>query len=67
MFWQANKMKNTGNIQNQIFYKKRKLKLEAAEENQDFFKTILEEAEKGNISHCAEIIDIDTEGKKNPL
>ncbi|CAJ99306.1 Uncharacterised protein [Helicobacter acinonychis] len=43
------------------------MKLEVAEENQDFFKTILEEAEKGNISHCAEIIDIDTEGKKNLL
>ncbi len=48
-----------------FLYKKRKLKLEVAEENQVFFKTILEEAEKGNISHCEK--DADTQGKKNLL
>ncbi|GAA7311949.1 hypothetical protein ID0603_05510 [Helicobacter pylori] len=40
-----------------------KLKLEISLENQDFFKTILEAAEKGNISHCEK--DADTEGKQN--
>ncbi len=40
-----------------------KLKLEISLENQDFFKTILEAAEKGSISHCEK--DADTEGKQN--
>ncbi len=40
-----------------------KLKLEVAPQNQSFFKTLLEAAEKGNISHCEK--DADTEGKQN--
>ncbi len=44
-------------------YQKRELKLEVAPQNQSFFKTLLEAAEKGNISHCEK--DADTEGKQN--
>ncbi len=44
-------------------YQKGKLKLEVASQNQSFFKTLLEAAEKGNISHCEK--DADTEGKQN--
>ncbi len=44
-------------------YQKGGLKLEVAPQNQSFFKTILEAAEKGNISHCEK--DADTEGKQN--
>ncbi len=42
---------------------KGELKLEVAPQNQSFFKTLLEAAEKGNISHCEK--DADTEGKQN--
>ncbi|AAD05767.1 DUF262 domain-containing protein [Helicobacter pylori] len=44
-------------------YQKGELKLEVASQNQSFFKTLLEVAEKGNISHCEK--DADTEGKQN--
>ncbi len=44
-------------------YQKGELKLEVAPQNQSFFKTLLEVAEKGNISHCEK--DADTEGKQN--
>ncbi|WRF41884.1 DUF262 domain-containing protein [Helicobacter pylori] len=44
-------------------YQKGELKLEAAPQNQSFFKALLEAAEKGNISHCEK--DADTEGKQN--
>ncbi|WQX20866.1 DUF262 domain-containing protein [Helicobacter pylori] len=44
-------------------YQKGELKLEVAPQNQSFFKTLLETAEKGNISHCEK--DADTEGKQN--
>ncbi|WP_120965306.1 DUF262 domain-containing protein [Helicobacter pylori] len=44
-------------------YQKGGLKLEVAPQNQSFFKTLLEAAEKGNISHCEK--DADTEGKQN--
>ncbi|GAA7317898.1 DUF262 domain-containing protein [Helicobacter pylori] len=44
-------------------YQKGELKLEVAPQNQSFFKTLLEAAEKGNISHCEK--DVDTEGKQN--
>ncbi len=44
-------------------YQKGELKLEVALQNQSFFKTLLEVAEKGNISHCEK--DADTEGKQN--
>ncbi len=44
-------------------YQKGELKLEVAHQNQSFFKTLLEAAEKGNISHCEK--DADTEGKQN--
>ncbi len=44
-------------------YQKGELKLEVASQNQSFFKTLLEAAEKGNISHCEK--DADTEGKQN--
>ncbi len=44
-------------------YQKGELKLEVAPQNQSFFKTLLEAAEKGNISHCKK--DADTEGKQN--
>ncbi|WQT69954.1 DUF262 domain-containing HNH endonuclease family protein [Helicobacter pylori] len=44
-------------------YQKGELKLEVAPENQNFFKALLEAAEKGNISHCEK--DADTEGKQN--
>ncbi len=44
-------------------YQKGELKLEVALKNQSFFKTLLEAAEKGNISHCEK--DADTEGKQN--
>ncbi|RKV42684.1 hypothetical protein DD763_01325 [Helicobacter pylori] len=44
-------------------YQKGELKLEVAPQNQNFFKTLLEAAEKGNISHCEK--DADTEGKQN--
>ncbi len=44
-------------------YQKGGLKLEVALQNQSFFKTLLEAAEKGNISHCEK--DADTEGKQN--
>ncbi len=40
-------------------YQKRELKLEVAPQNQSFFKTLLEAAEKGDISHCEK--DADTE------
>ncbi|GAA7607187.1 hypothetical protein MMM2_12410 [Helicobacter pylori] len=40
-------------------YQKGELKLEVAPQNQSFFKTLLEAAEKGNISHCEK--DADTE------
>ncbi len=43
-------------------YQKGELKLEVAPQNQSFFKTLLEAAEKGNISHCEK--DADTEGKQ---
>ncbi|WQX32144.1 DUF262 domain-containing protein [Helicobacter pylori] len=44
-------------------YQKGELKLEVAPQNQSFFKTLLETAEKGNISHCEK--DADTKGKQN--
>ncbi len=44
-------------------YQKGELKLEVASQNQSFFKTLLEAAEKRNISHCEK--DADTEGKQN--
>ncbi len=44
-------------------YQKGELKLEVAPQNQIFFKTLLEAAEKENISHCEK--DADTEGKQN--
>ncbi|WRF02380.1 DUF262 domain-containing protein [Helicobacter pylori] len=44
-------------------YQKGELKLEVTHQNQSFFKTLLEAAEKGNISHCEK--DADTEGKQN--
>ncbi|MGL2898841.1 DUF262 domain-containing HNH endonuclease family protein [Helicobacter pylori] len=44
-------------------YQKGELKLEVAPQNQSFFKTLLEVAEKENISHCEK--DADTEGKQN--
>ncbi len=44
-------------------YQKEELKLEVAPQNQSFFKTLLEAAEKGNISHCEK--DANTEGKQN--
>ncbi len=44
-------------------YQKGGLKLEVAPQNQSFLKTLLEAAEKGNISHCEK--DADTEGKQN--
>ncbi len=44
-------------------YQKGELKLEVASQNQSFFKTLLEAAEKRNISHCKK--DADTEGKQN--
>ncbi len=44
-------------------YQKGELKLEVAPQNQSFFKTLLEAAEKGNISHCKK--DADLEGKQN--
>lgn len=42
-----------------------KLKLEVANQNQDFFRMILEEAEKGSISYGVYEKYADTEGKKN--
>ncbi len=44
-------------------YQKGELRLEVAPQNQSFFKTLLEAAEKGSISHCEK--DADTEGKQN--
>ncbi|WQZ20104.1 DUF262 domain-containing protein [Helicobacter pylori] len=44
-------------------YQKGELKLEVASQNQSFFKTLLEAAEKENISHYEK--DADTEGKQN--
>ncbi|RVZ46291.1 DUF262 domain-containing protein [Helicobacter pylori] len=44
-------------------YQKGELKLEVAPQNQSFFKTLLEAAEKENIGHCEK--DADTEGKQN--
>ncbi len=44
-------------------YQKGELRLEVAPQNQSFFKTLLEAAEKGNVSHCEK--DADTEGKQN--
>ncbi|WQU96027.1 DUF262 domain-containing protein [Helicobacter pylori] len=44
-------------------YQKGELKLEVAPQNQSFFKTLLEAAEKENISHCEK--DADTESKQN--
>ncbi len=44
-------------------YQKGELRLEVAPQNQNFFKVLLEAAEKGNISHCEK--DADTEGKQN--
>ncbi|WP_121054198.1 DUF262 domain-containing protein [Helicobacter pylori] len=44
-------------------YQKGELKLEVASQNQSFFKTLLEAAKEGNISHCEK--DADTEGKQN--
>ncbi|ERA60103.1 hypothetical protein HMPREF1398_00461 [Helicobacter pylori GAM117Ai] len=44
-------------------YQKGELKLEVASQNQSFFKTLLEAADKENISHCEK--DADTEGKQN--
>ncbi|MGL2879811.1 DUF262 domain-containing protein [Helicobacter pylori] len=44
-------------------YQKGELKLEVASQNQSFFKTLLEAAEKGSISHCEK--DADTEGKQD--
>ncbi len=44
-------------------YQKGELKLEVAPQNQSFFKTLLEAAEKGNIGHYEK--DVDTEGKQN--
>ncbi|MGN8405810.1 DUF262 domain-containing HNH endonuclease family protein [Helicobacter pylori] len=46
-----------------IYTKKGELKLEVSPQNQSFFKTLLEAAEKENISHCEK--DADTEGKQN--
>ncbi len=47
----------------EYLYQEGGLKLEVAPENQNFFKALLEAAEKGNISHCEK--DADTEGKQN--
>ncbi|RVY79162.1 DUF262 domain-containing protein [Helicobacter pylori] len=44
-------------------YQKGELKLEVAPQNQSFFKTLLEAAEKENISRCEK--DADTESKQN--
>ncbi|TPH81091.1 DUF262 domain-containing protein [Helicobacter pylori] len=44
-------------------YQKGELRLEVAPQNQSFFKTLLEAAKEGNISHCEK--DADTEGKQN--
>ncbi|MGL2826833.1 DUF262 domain-containing protein [Helicobacter pylori] len=44
-------------------YQKGELKLEVAPQNQSFFKTLLEAAKEGNISHYEK--DADTEGKQN--
>ncbi|GAA7198682.1 hypothetical protein ID0445_00820 [Helicobacter pylori] len=44
-------------------YQKGELKLEVSPQNQSFFKTLLEAAKKGDISHCEK--DADTEGKQN--
>ncbi len=44
-------------------YQKGELKLEVAPQNQSFFKTLLEAAREGNISHYEK--DADTEGKQN--
>ncbi len=54
-------MRKTSKRQENIY--KGELKLEVAPQNQSFFKTLLEAAEKGNISHCEK--DADTEGKQN--
>ncbi|WP_305859405.1 HNH endonuclease family protein [Helicobacter pylori] len=61
-----NNFLNTFNKIKEFFrhlYQKGELKLEVAPQNQSFFKTLLEAAEKGNISHCEK--DADTEGKQN--
>ncbi len=64
MSWQANKTRKTSKKQENIYTKRgRELKLEVAPQNQSFFKTLLEAAEKENISHCEK--DADTEGKQN--
>ncbi len=47
----------------EYLYQEGELKLEVAPQNQNFFKALLEAAEKGNISHCEK--DADTEGKQN--
>ncbi len=47
----------------EYLYQKGELKLEVAPQNQSFFKTLLEAAEKGSISHCEK--DADTESKQN--
>lgn len=44
-------------------YQKGGLRLEVAPQNQSFFKTLLEAAEIGEISHCEK--DANTEGKQN--
>ncbi len=62
MSWRTNKTRKTSERQENI-YTKRGLKLEVAPQNQSFFKTLLEAAEKGSISHCEK--DADTEGKQN--
>ncbi len=56
-------MRKTSERQENIYTKRGELKLEVAPQNQSFFKTLLEAAEKGNISHCEK--DADTEGKQN--
>ncbi len=56
-------MRRTSKRQENIYTKRGELKLEVAPQNQSFFKTLLEAAEKENISHCEK--DADTEGKQN--
>ncbi len=63
MFWRTNKTRKTSKRQENIYTKKGGLKLEVAPQNQSFFKTLLEAAKEGNISHYEK--DADTEGKQN--
>lgn len=63
MSWQTNNIEEDKQETRKYLYQKGELKLEVAPQNQSFFKTLLEVAEKGNISHCEK--DADTEGKQN--